>query len=93
MTRFQDRFSFATMAALVFIVVNLLLWVSFSTGPHVYLHLGLTGWLELHRYQGSWSVEHLRVVGLAVEIGQSLLLTWMLSIILRRVRYGSRNMA
>ena len=93
MTRFKDRFSFVTMAALVFIALNLLLWACISTGPHAYLQLGLTGWLELHRYQSSWSVEHVSVVGLAIEIGLAFILTWILSIILRRLRYGSRSVA
>src|SRR5262245_8090646 len=91
MTPAQNRVSFATMAVLIFIALNLLLSGGFSTGPHVYVHLGLTDWLELHRYQGSWSVENIGVLRLLLEICLAVLLTWILSAILGRVRPGSRK--
>ena len=89
MKRFQDSFSFATMTVLIFMGLNLLLTGWMSTGPHLYLQLGLTGWLELHRYRGDWLVEHVGVLRLLAEICLAVVLTWILSKALARLRYGS----
>jgi hypothetical protein len=78
---------FAIKAAIMFIALNLLLGNSISTGPHTYLHFGLTDWLELHRH-GSWSVERIGFLRLFLEICLAVLLTWALSEIGRRVRFG-----
>jgi hypothetical protein len=81
------------MTVLIFIGLNLLALVSISTGSDVHLHVGVTGWLQLHRSQGSWSVEHVSVLGLAVQLCLAILLTWILSTVLRRRRYDCQTAA
>jgi hypothetical protein len=69
--------SFIAVAVIVFLCLHLFLWGTVSTGPHVYLYLG---WLELHRYGDSWTIEHLHLGGLLAV----LLVSVLLSMIVRR---------
>jgi hypothetical protein len=65
--------SFAGLMVIVFLGLHLFLYGTVSTGPHLYLYLG---WLELHRYGNSWSIEHLHFLGLVALLSGSGLLAW-----------------
>lgn len=77
--------SFATMVVLVFIATSIpSLWGGVSTGPHLYIDVGLFGWMRLHRYGTAWSVEQVDVRFLIADICIAILLTWGLSKMLAR---------
>lgn len=66
--------SFAGLMVIVFLGFHVFLYGTVSTGPHLYLSIG---WLELHRYGSSWSVEHFHFVGLVALLLISGLLAWL----------------
>ena len=80
MTKFQSRLSFLVMAILVFIGLHFLLLNEVSTGPNTDLSLG---WLRLHRHAFEWRIEGFRPGGLIVVALVSILVTWVLSKVLR----------
>ena len=68
------------MTILVFIGLHFLLLNWVSTGPNTDLSLG---WLALHRHGFEWTIESFHPGGLlAVALG-SILVTWVLSRMLR----------
>jgi hypothetical protein len=77
----KQSISFVVMAVLVFILAHFLLYSSFSTGPNQDVSFG---WLQLHRHANDWSIQHVNVGVLAAVVGLAILLTWVLSKILRR---------
>lgn len=81
--------SFGVMVVLIFIAMNLVLSGWWSTGPNQYIALGLTGWLDLHRYQFTWTIEHFHAARLAIEISIAVLGTWLLSKLLHLFPKGS----
>ena len=86
---FRDCASFTVVAVLIFIGMSLALegWV--ATGPNQWASLGLTGWLELHRYMDTWSIEHVDFARLIIEGALAILVTWLLL----KVLHGSRKSA
>jgi hypothetical protein len=94
-TKLQSA-SFILVAALTFVGMALAFsGLKYSIGPNEYFSCGLTGWLELHRYGFSWSVEHIDVVALAIDVGLAVLATWALAKVsrafLRRVLMTPRE--
>jgi hypothetical protein len=73
--------SFAGLMVIVFLGFHVFLYGTVSTGPHLYLSLG---WLELHRYGSSWSVEHVHFVGLVALLLVSGLIAWFIQRSVRR---------
>jgi hypothetical protein len=72
---------FMATAAVVFIGFHVFLFSTVSSGPHLDLSLG---WLDMHRYGSSWTVEHVHFVGLLSLILVSVLLAWILLKSVRR---------
>jgi hypothetical protein len=66
--------SFVGLMVIVFLGFHLFLYGTVSTGPHLYLSLG---WLELHRYGSSWSLEDFHFVGLIALLLISGQLAWL----------------
>ncbi|MBI5388178.1 MAG: hypothetical protein HZA90_26230 [Verrucomicrobia bacterium] len=87
----EKSLSFAAMALVVFSGMTLLVWGGISTGPHTYFQLGLTGWLTLHRYRNSWSLDRVEPVLLVVELGLAMLLTWILARVFDWVKSARRK--
>lgn len=79
--RYKGWLSVVAMAVLVFIGINLpfLSRGGITTGPHRYLQVGVTGWLQLHQQVDRWSVEEVDFRLLAAEVCIAILLTWILS--------------
>ena len=80
MTTFQSRLSFLVMTILVFIVLHVFLFNSFSSGPNTDISLS---WLEVHRHGDNWTVGGFHPIGLIVVVLVAVLVTWVLSKILR----------
>ena len=84
--------SFATMVILVFIATCIpSLWGGVSTGPHLYIDVGLFGWMRLHRYGTRWLIEDVDVRFLIADICIAILLTWALSKILARHKHDRKT--
>src|SRR5262249_6115530 len=79
--RARRSIAFAAVTILFFVISHLLLWSVVSTGPNLYLSFG---WLELHRYGDTWSVEQFHFGVLWGVVFLCALLTWMLSRAVRR---------
>jgi len=79
--RGRDPISFATMAVLVFIASQFLLYTSFSSGLHLDLSLG---WLQLHQHGYNWSVGQFNFGFFMADVISSIAFTWVLSKALRR---------
>jgi len=79
--RSRDPISFVTLAVLVFIASQFLLYTSFSSGLHSDLSLG---WLQLHRHGLNWSVGQFNFGFLMADVISSIAFTWVLSKALRR---------
>jgi len=75
----KDCGSFVFVAVLVLTGMELILSGHVASGPHEDISVGLTGWLDLHRYQFNWSVGKVRFVPLLIELVVATLLTWMLA--------------
>ncbi len=86
---FRDTASFVIVAVLIFCGLALALEGGIATGPNQWVYCGLTGWLELHRYGSTWSVEHIHPLRMAIEALLALLATWLLS----KVLHGTRKQA
>ena len=68
------------MTILVFIGLHFLLFNWVSTGPNTDLSLG---WLELQRHGFEWTIERFHPGGLIAVVLLSILVTWVLSKMLR----------
>jgi len=79
--RGHDPISFATIAILVFIASQFLLYTSFSSGLHFDLSLG---WLQLHQRGYHWTVGQFNFGFLMADVILSIAFTWVLSKALRR---------
>jgi hypothetical protein len=64
---------FAVLVAGVFLGLNILSLVMVSTGPHLYLYFGC---FELHRYGGTWTIEHFYLKGFIALLLVSGLVSW-----------------
>lgn len=87
--RYLNAGSSAAMAVLIFVAMTLALSAGWSTGPNQYVSLGLTAWLELHRYQFTWTIEHFHAARFLIEISVAFLTTWLLSKFLNVARKQS----
>jgi NADH:ubiquinone oxidoreductase subunit 5 (subunit L)/multisubunit Na+/H+ antiporter MnhA subunit len=90
MSKFQSRLSFLLMTILVFIGLHFLLLTEVSTGPNTDLSLG---WLQLHRHGFEWTIESFRLGALVVVALVSVLVTWVLSKVLRHRTAPTRQLS
>ena len=67
------------MTFLVFVLFHLLSCSSVSSSPNEDVFMGFTGWLHLHRYGLSWTVEDFNLLTLLGEICLATLFTWNIS--------------
>jgi hypothetical protein len=79
--RRRDPISFATIAVIVFIASQFLLYSSFSSGLRWDLSLG---WLQLHQHGYHWSVGQFNFGFFMADVISSIAFTWVLSKALRR---------